>query len=109
MTHHETRVPTNFPYLPDSAIWDMSPSPWPAASKELRQFPGDQRLPRAGGAMQQHAPHVADAQVPDHGWREDPGRKGAPEDVAKLPWWILVAWYGMVAKGVDPRHQKSPR
>ena len=59
--------------------------------------------------MQQHAPHVADAQVPDHVWREDPGRKGAPEDVAKLPWWILVAWYGMVAKGVDPRHQKSPR
>lgn len=65
----------------------MSPSPWPAASKELRQFPGDQRLPRAGGAMQQHAPHVADAQVPDHVWREDPGRKRAPEDVAKLPWW----------------------
>ena len=71
----------------------MSPSPWPAASKELRQFPGDQRLPRAGGAMQQHAPHVADAQVPDHVWREDPGRKRAPEDVAKLPWWHGMAWW----------------
>mmetsp|Transcript_62701 Transcript_62701/g.149663 ORF Transcript_62701/g.149663 Transcript_62701/m.149663 type:complete len:249 (+) Transcript_62701:1056-1802(+) len=57
---------------------------WLGSLQEFRQLPGDQRLPRAGGAVQQHASDMADPQVPDHVRREDAGGKSPAEDVAEL-------------------------
>ena len=90
MTQDETLSYTDFPFLAPRfpPVHVPLTGDAPQIPKELRQFPGDQRLPCARGSMQQHAPDVADPQVTDHVGREDPGCEGAPEDVAELPpWW----------------------
>mmetsp|Transcript_95108 Transcript_95108/g.273838 ORF Transcript_95108/g.273838 Transcript_95108/m.273838 type:complete len:394 (+) Transcript_95108:860-2041(+) len=52
--------------------------------EELGQLPGDERLARAGRAVQQHAANVVDAQVSDDVRREHPRGEGPSENVGEL-------------------------